>query len=882
MTQVAPISSDATVDATVTPTINTITYPLHTQGYIDHWLVAGPQALAVTNLAHFADGELKPAVAEAYYSPAPLLTQSPLELATTTIADTHGSATLKWQVNHCQDDHFVDLSAFYHTCHYLRAWAYTELDAPTAVETLGVLTTNGPADVWVNGQHVHRHLHFHHQIPQQVTLSLSLQAGKNTILVRMEAVAIRECPYVMALQVQGLPDTTGWQITLPTTLAAKRRQTLETIFAAATLDRSLFHRDEEIIVRWPADLAQSSQIMVRLQTPDGRIYAEGQLSAKAGAQINLGKAYQRNEGLYWATLMPEAQEYYVHGMRVVHHLPLRLVNSKFSETPYGTYRERANEALVDAARRNLNIYSEIAKMRLGQWDKLNLACWTETLASINARADCSDFYLVGILGALLRYGKHTSFPATLRQEINLCARNFKYWLDEPSPEGTPDAMCYWSENHQILFHACELLAGQLFPDATFTNVNQSGEWHQHKGEQRALRWLRKRAQGGFREWDSNVYFEHDVLALTHLADLAEHSEVAEMAAIILDKLFFTMAVNSFQGVFGSTHGRSYSHYVKGGRLELTSGVARLLWGVGSFNEHLLGSVALACAAGYELPPAIDEIGRTAVEEMWAKERHAGVLEPAVDCASGRWEVNKVTYKTPDYMLSSAQDYQPGSPGYQQHIWQATLGVDAVVFVTHPPCISEEGSHRPNFWHGNAILPRVAQWKDLLIAVHKLPQDDWLGFTHAYFPTARFDEYVIEGGWAFARKGDGYLALKAATGLRLMTKGPSAYEELRAEGSHNLWICQMGRAAQDGAFSEFQAKVLGLAVTITDLDVTVQSLRGEEIAFGWQAPLVVNGEEQPITGFNHYENPFCTSALGAESMIIRSWHHAMQLDFSASE
>ena len=93
---------------------------------------------------------------------------------------------------------------------------------------------------------------------------------------------------------------------------------------------------------------------------------------------------------------------------------------------------------------------------------------------------------------------------------------------------------------------------------------------------------------------------------------------------------------------------------------------------------------------------------------------------------------------------------------------------------------------------------------------------------------------------------------------------------------------MGRAAQDGAFSEFQAKVLGLAVTITELDVTVQSLRGEEIAFGWSGPLLVNGEEQSITDFNHYENPFCTSALGDESMMIRSWHHAMQLDFSASE
>ena len=88
--------------------------------------------------------------------------------------------------------------------------------------------------------------------------------------------------------------------------------------------------------------------------------------------------------------------------------------------------------------------------------------------------------------------------------------------------------------------------------------------------------------------------------------------------------------------------------------------------------------------------------------MWNRERHGGVLDPAVDYFRGSWEVNKVTYKTRDYMLSSAQDYRPGGRGNMQHIWQATLGPDAVVFVTHPPFLAESGS--PNFWVGNLVLP----------------------------------------------------------------------------------------------------------------------------------------------------------------------------------
>src|SRR5690554_2495030 len=47
------------------------------------------------------------------------------------------------------------------------------------------------------------------------------------------------------------------------------------------------------------------------------------------------------------------------------------------------------------------------------------------------------------------------------------------------------------------------------------------------------------------------------------------------------------------------------------------------------------------------------------------------------------EANIETYRTPSYMLSSVQDYRPGSPGYQQHVWQATLGVDALVYTSNP-------------------------------------------------------------------------------------------------------------------------------------------------------------------------------------------------------
>ncbi|HEU5103543.1 MAG TPA: hypothetical protein VFU22_31220 [Roseiflexaceae bacterium] len=846
-------------------------------GYIHNWLVAGPQAIAVLNLERFGEQDLQAdggrglrlPIARHYYQRDSGIAETPAERAKLAV----GQTTMTWAYASCGDDHFVDLTAFHHTTHYLRAWAYAQLVCPAAQSATCILTTNGPADVWLNGQHIHRQEHFAHQIPQSVAFQAALRAGRNEVLVRFEEVAIRECPYAIALQIVGIGDEASVQ--LPTTIEnVARRQLLERVFAAAYLERAVYEKYDQIAVRWPDDLRESATATLRLQRPTGQIYTEGQILAQAGAAKPMGKAYEYQDGAHQIVLMPPPEEYYEHGMRVSRAIGLQILKNSYSETPYGTYAQRRHETLADAAER-AGLFAQIARMELGQWPRIDLAVIQQTIDGINARADCSDFVMVGVLGVLHRYLDDPAFPQELKQPLEQCVLDFKYWMDEPGS----DAMCYWSENHQILFHTCAVLAGQLYPERVFSNTGQLGRWHREKGERMALDWLRKRASGGYREWDSNCYFEHDVLALAHLADLAENQQIGEFAAIVMDKLFFTMAVNSFRGVFGSTHGRTYTPMIRGGRLETTAGIGRLLWGMGVFNHHILGSVSLACAESYELPPIIAQIAADQPEALWSRERHAGVLEQWCDLMSGAWEINKVTYKTPDFMLCSAQDYHPGDAGYQQHIWQATLGPDAVVFVTHPPCVNEENSHRPNFWHGNTVLPRVAQWQDVLIAVHKLPEDDWMGFTHAYFPIGAFDEHTLRGGWAFARKGQGYLALAASQGLALITHGDSAYRELRSRGQQNVWLCHIGRAARDGSFEEFQGKVLALDVRFDELSASCTTLSGETLAFGWHGPLLVNGRQEPISGFKHYDNPYCSAEPDDQHMEIRHGDEALRLDFS---
>jgi len=847
-------------------------YPL-VEGYIHNWLVAGPQAVEVKDLDRFTGDNYKLQIAQHYYQSDPGIQGKPLEYGQYAFEGGSGN----WRYVRTLHDHLVDLSVFHHITHYLRAWAYTEINSPSKQQVEIILTTNGPADVWLNQQHVHRQEHFYHQTPKRVHFQANLAAGTNQLLVRFEEVAARECPYSLAAQLIGFQASPGAEakvVSIPTNAPDPlRRMKLELLFEACHIRQDVYRWNDEIKIYLPQGPAADTEFAIRMQNPKDFIYGEVHRRANMNPTQSFGFPYQVPEGSYQLFFMPTPTEYYESNLRISRSREFYAATNKFSTQPYGSYAERRTEALQDAARRENNVFNEIAKMELGLWSKVSEQVVLKTIESINQRADCSDFYLCGLLGMLYRYAKKEAFPASLHQPLEDCVLNFKYWQDEPGS----DAMCYTTENHSILFHTCEVLAGQLYPERIFSNTNQPGSWHRQKGEALALEWLQNRAKTGFKEWDSNTYFEEDTLALSTLASLAENPQVWELASLVMDKLFFTLAVNSYQGVFGSTHGRSYTPYLKTGYREGTSGISRLLWGMGIFNDRVLGSVSLACSS-YELPPVLAAIAADQPEALWSREHIVGDLSDFRNSGSIGSGVNKVTFKTPDYMLCSAQDWNPGEPGYQQHIWQATLSPEVTIFSTHPPCAAEDNSHRPNYWHGNAILPRAAQWKDVLVAVYNFSPDDWMGFTHAYFPIGSMDEHQVDGQWAFGRVGDGYIALTAANGLDFQERGDNAFRDLRSPGTPNTWVCQMGRLAQDGSFSEFMDKVRTLPRVFGDQQVELTTLRGETLRFGWQGPLVLNGEAQALDNFPHYDSLYCTCALGDEVMEIQHNRDILRLHF----
>lgn len=188
-----------------------------------------------------------------------------------------------------------------------------------------------------------------------------------------------------------------------------------------------------------------------------------------------------------------------------------------------------------------------------------------TFDYINGRYDVADFRVNALIRLYLSYQDEMSLE--VRNQIKDVLLGFKYWMDQ----GGEDSMCFWSENHQILFASEEYLVGQTFPDERFDVDGKTGLEHMQMAKKRIEAWLFQRFTYGFTEWYSNNYYPEDIGPLSNLIQFAEDDELVKQATIVMDLLWHDMASQSFrfEGVdtndnprvyyiFNSSSGRSYS------------------------------------------------------------------------------------------------------------------------------------------------------------------------------------------------------------------------------------------------------------------------------------------------------------------------------------
>ncbi len=256
---------------------------------------------------------------------------------------------------------------------------------------------------------------------------------------------------------------------------------------------------------------------------------------------------------------------------------------------------------------------------------VNEAVVDQALAKINSRKDCSDFPLNTLMRMLYLDRETSGLSPELRAKIKETVLNFKYWFDEPGD----DSMIMWTENHQILFHTAELLAGQLYRDEVFPNSGLTGAEHVAHALPYLRAWLNNRGRFGFVEWHSNIYYNEDLPALVNLVDFAEDEAVATKAAMLVDLMAFDFANNYYQGTYATTHGRTEDDKKVGEgwdklpSRDSTSEAAWILLGIGEHSTQAssnFGAVALATSKRYVPPAILEGIAAEVVTSHEHKER----------------------------------------------------------------------------------------------------------------------------------------------------------------------------------------------------------------------------------------------------------------------
>jgi hypothetical protein len=758
----------------------------------------------------------------------------------------------QWERVHTAEDGLVDASEFCFTPAYRSVLAATCLEVDQAERRTMRIACTGPFALYVNGKLLLHADTVSYMEPIEHEVTPWLPAGVSTVIVQSWQVGFRECRQVLRLRINGLPA----RVVIPSPGADEN--------TGAVAERLL---SEVAVRRWGL-----TEPVVTLHGPRGAALTVGcggrtrHVRLRDGT-VEVDLADLVTDAPTGSASMLSTDELVlrvgVAGTPVYRDLPVGLLPRVSRDTQAGSADQWRSELLTHAASKS-GCGAALAAAELDRRRVIEDVDVADALSMVDRRADCADFEVLGLLHLLHRT---ENWAPGLREGVRTALLGMKFWIDQPGR----DAMCYFTENHQMVWHTAEYLTGSMFAGDTFGNSGMTGEQHARHGGDMAREWLRRKLSGGFSEFDSTAYLAIDVLALVSLVEFGEDADLVALAAGLLDKALFTLGVNSWRGSYPCAHGRSYVKTQRSARFEETAPIRWLCWGVGALNEATLPAVVLATARKYRIPPEVLEPGEPQNDVVLAKQSYRGSYRAEHDLLSRPYASDLVVYRTPHVSLSTVEDYRPWQPGLQELIWNACLGPESQVFVTHAPNAATHASARPNAWAGNRILPRARQHRDTVLALYRIPDDDPMGYTHAWAPLSTMDEWTRDGPWLAVRRGDGYVALAADGGVVPLRTGPNAGQEARPAGDPRAWVCVVGDRERDGDFTKF---VQGLGRPEFGEDhIEYPTRHGERLRLPREGlftvddvPVDLDDSGAPKTRA-HLDSPWCTVEFGATEMRI---------------
>lgn len=672
----------------------------------------------------------------------------------------------------------VDFTTFEHRPHHMWVYGKTELlvdeegDYPFEIYTCGGMKT------WLNGTEVLCFTPYTRNIPGKEFVNLHLNAGLNELVIYADELAERDVFFYYEFRYKGEKPLKG---------AIELGEYVEEV-----LDTELFLKSCYL----PRDLVKSGNVVVhydstllkedkKINVSFGRANGDDATvtARKAENELVIGAASDFRVGAFALYLSCRAGEFFI-SRKLVEGVSCEEASRVSPADTESLRKQQALQFLCEQGGGMITATLAVLEVE-GKWNEKAIKGLDESLEMIENWEDCADFCLSPLFLLMTKYQRYLSKEQYDR--IRSAVLNFRYWIDEPGN----DVMWYFSENHAMLFHVGQYLAGYLFPEEEFTVSGRLGREQYEIGKKRVEGWFSHFEKYGFAEWNSGTYIPVDLIGFFTLYMAAPDQQIRDKAKRAIDFTFRLMCCNTYHGVLCSSFGRCYEDTLKIRTLMEPNFLTWTAYGVGRMTAGAR-SVTLYAISDYEAPKEFGE--NQPGKGQWL----------SVELDQGINGVKTYGYKTSDYFLACVRRFKPFVHGHQQHLMNLAIGAQgAQFFINHPGERTFSGENRPSYWAGNGTMPYIEQYRNVMMMVFHTDPEELVHHIHAYFPVYDYDEYEIDGNWVYIKSGNGYAGCWFSNGVSMTKYGANTGKELISQGLDHAVVVKAGSESEHGSFERFK-------------------------------------------------------------------------------
>lgn len=777
-------------------------WKLGLDGFVTHFMVSGPQ-----EEPYFNEAKDKNQLRYEAYLRSVIAEHKPVGETGEILVGAKSRLNEEWKYYYDSGSCFVNISTFYSVMRRIHFDIATVLETSSDIDVMVALWSYAAVDVYCNGrlegalkQPVYKPI-------QKKELTLHLKAGRNLIYLACENLGVRDTRSVAGLQILNHKDEI--KVSIPDEACADAAAVAEAFLESARLESNTLCFDSPAPAGTSYTYRYHEEDFAKAKIPAVWYQAEG----KNEILLENGQPYITVKVVLGKL---ELKRVFERTEQLVPKYALREDGSAFSfeENKELIFRRIADVMSESRGEKfGFPISNILARKHFNDNSMDDERLMYEMLEMIEERYDCSDFLMCG----LIRYLHNYPVEGAMKERIKDVMINYRYWMDMDGFDG----MCFWSENHALMFYTCAMNAGEMYPDEYFPRAKMTGRELHLYGRNKVLQWLDDVEEYGFEEFLSTVYMCVTFAALINVVDYSE-PEISKRAAAVTDKMLSMLALHTYKTGIVAPMGRVYRSVL----YPFDQGAMALMNLINpklpyTFGEGWLGFYA---SSHYPIPEGLVKLMEDDVETNYTTGNARVYLEKNDDyCLTSvasprepftRWEnetlkedVDITTHnftKSFNERFHGTTYFRPGTYGYQQHMWYAALDGEASIFVTHPGSTSEEGDMRPGYWHGNGVMPALKQQHGLLGGIYVIPDEHPIGYTHLYCPECRFDEVIHEENWIFLRKETGYLALWCSEKLEAHN-GMNFNCEQRAYSKNAAYLCVCGGQKSDVSFATFKKR-----------------------------------------------------------------------------